>query len=92
MLSTTLATHLATPPPNTSVDALVEHYNTSLSLSLDCVAPPSLSDSVTETLIHCFISTGLDYCDAILTGLPSKTLDRQYAICSDLSCQGFNWH
>ena len=37
---------------------------------------PSLSDSVTETLIHCFISTRLDYCNAILTGLPSKTLDR----------------
>ncbi|KAK5851958.1 hypothetical protein PBY51_023469 [Eleginops maclovinus] len=37
---------------------------------------PSLSASVTETLIHCFISTRLDYCNAILTGLPSKTLDR----------------
>ena len=37
---------------------------------------PSLSDSVTQTLIHCFISTCLDYCNAILTGLPSKTLDR----------------
>ena len=37
---------------------------------------PSLSDSVTETLIHCFISTRLDYCNSILTGLPSKTLDR----------------
>ena len=32
---------------------------------------PSLSDSVTQTLIHCFISTRLDYCNAILTGLPS---------------------
>uniref|UniRef100_A0A8C5ALD5 Ryanodine receptor 2 n=1 Tax=Gadus morhua TaxID=8049 RepID=A0A8C5ALD5_GADMO len=28
LLSSTLATHLATPPPNTSVDGLVEHYNT----------------------------------------------------------------
>ena len=26
---------------------------------------PSLSDSVSETLIHCFISTRLDYCNAI---------------------------
>ena len=40
LMSSTLATHLATPPPNTSVDGLVEHYNTALSLSLDSVAPP----------------------------------------------------
>ena len=37
---------------------------------------PSLSDLVTETLFHCFISTRLNYCNAILNGLPSKSLDR----------------
>ena len=38
LLSSTLATHLATPPPNTYVDGLVEHNNTALSLSLESVA------------------------------------------------------
>lgn len=37
---------------------------------------PSLSDSVTETLIHAFITSRLDYCNGVLYGLPSKTLDR----------------
>ncbi|CAL8370539.1 unnamed protein product [Boreogadus saida] len=41
LLSSTLATHLATPPPNTYVDGLVEHYNTALSLSLDSLSRPS---------------------------------------------------
>lgn len=37
---------------------------------------PSLSNTVTETLIHGFISNRLDYCDGVLFGIPSKTLDR----------------
>ncbi|XP_053364370.1 deoxynucleoside triphosphate triphosphohydrolase SAMHD1-like [Clarias gariepinus] len=37
---------------------------------------PSLSVSVKETLIHSFISSRLDYCNAILSGLPNKALDR----------------
>ena len=36
----------------------------------------SLSESVAETLIHSFISSRLDYCNAILFGLPDTTLDR----------------
>lgn len=37
---------------------------------------PSLSKTVTETLTHSFISSRLDYCNAILLGLPNKALDR----------------
>ena len=37
---------------------------------------PSLSDSVTETLIHSFITSRLDYSNGVLSGLPSKALDR----------------
>ncbi len=37
---------------------------------------PSLSDSVAETLIHSFVTSRLDYCNAILYGVPNKTLDR----------------
>ena len=36
----------------------------------------SLSDSVTETLIHAFVTSRLDYCNGVLSGVPSKTLDR----------------
>lgn len=42
---------------------------------------PSLSDSVTETLIYSFISFSLDNGNAILSGLPDKAFDRlQYVI------------
>ena len=37
---------------------------------------PSLSNTVAETLIHGFISNRLDYCNGVLFGIPSKTLDR----------------
>ncbi|XP_041658863.1 uncharacterized protein LOC121519853, partial [Cheilinus undulatus] len=37
---------------------------------------PSLPDSVAETLIHAFITSCLDYCNGVLSGVPSKTLDR----------------
>ncbi|XP_041642854.1 uncharacterized protein LOC121509496, partial [Cheilinus undulatus] len=37
---------------------------------------PSLPDSVAETLIHAFITSRLDYCNGVLSGVPSKTLDR----------------
>ena len=41
---------------------------------------PSLSEPVAETLIHAFITSRLDYCNGVLSRLPSKTLDRlQYA-------------
>ncbi|XP_010776898.1 uncharacterized protein [Notothenia coriiceps] len=42
---------------------------------------PSLSDSVAETLVHAFITSHLDYCNGVLSGVPSKTLDRlQYVL------------
>ena len=37
---------------------------------------PSLSDSVAETVTHAFIISCLDYCNGVLFGVPSKTLDR----------------
>ena len=37
---------------------------------------PSLSQLVAETLIHAFITSRLDYCNEVLSRLPSKTLDR----------------
>ena len=37
---------------------------------------PSLSEPVAETLNHVFITSHLDYCNGILSRLPSKTLDR----------------
>ncbi|KAK5918591.1 hypothetical protein CgunFtcFv8_003341 [Champsocephalus gunnari] len=37
---------------------------------------PSLSDSVAEKLIHCFITSHLDYSNGLLSGVPSKTLNR----------------
>ncbi|CAM4325934.1 unnamed protein product [Leuciscus chuanchicus] len=36
----------------------------------------SLTDSVTETLIHAFITSRLDYCNGVLSGLPTKALSR----------------
>ena len=49
----------------------------------------SLSDSVTETLIHS-ISSSLAYCNATLSGLPSKTLNRlqyvQHSATKVLTC------
>lgn len=42
---------------------------------------PSLSDSVTETLINAFITSRLAYCNEVLYGLPSKDLNRlQYCM------------
>ena len=41
----------------------------------------SLSDSVAETLIHAFITSRLDYCNGVLSGVPGNTLDRlQYVL------------
>ncbi|KAG5274109.1 hypothetical protein AALO_G00159280 [Alosa alosa] len=37
---------------------------------------PSLTDSVTETLIHAFVTSRLVYCNGVLSGLPNKALDR----------------
>ena len=37
---------------------------------------PSLTHSVTETLIHAFITSRLDYCNGVLSGLPTKALSR----------------
>ena len=37
---------------------------------------PTLSSSAAETLIHAFISSRLDYCNSILYGLPSTTLQK----------------
>uniref|UniRef100_A0A8P4G516 Reverse transcriptase domain-containing protein n=1 Tax=Dicentrarchus labrax TaxID=13489 RepID=A0A8P4G516_DICLA len=37
---------------------------------------PSLSFSAAETLIHAFITSRIDYCNSILYGTPSKTLNK----------------
>ena len=37
---------------------------------------PFLSQSDTERLMHCFISSRLDYCNALLSGLPKKEVYR----------------
>ena len=37
---------------------------------------PILSLSEAEKLVHAFISSRLDYCNAILIGIPSKSLQR----------------
>ena len=35
---------------------------------------PLLSQADTEKLIHAFVSTRLDYCNALLAGLPQKSI------------------
>ena len=37
---------------------------------------PFLNQNDAEKLIHAFISSRLDYCNALFTGLPKKTTDR----------------
>lgn len=37
---------------------------------------PFLSLTTAETLIHAFITSRLDYCNALLTGLPAKSINR----------------
>ena len=37
---------------------------------------PSLSELAAETLIHALLTSCLEYCNGVLSELPSKTLDR----------------
>ncbi|XP_063069010.1 uncharacterized protein LOC134460561 [Engraulis encrasicolus] len=37
---------------------------------------PSLTPTSAETLIHAFVTSRLDYCNALLTGLPTKLINR----------------
>lgn len=37
---------------------------------------PSLSQPNTETLIHALVTSRLDYCNAVLTGIPTKLLNK----------------
>ena len=62
--------------PTLSFQSHINNVTRSAFYHLKNIARLRLSDSVTETLIHCFISTRLYYCNVILTGLPSKTLNR----------------
>ena len=44
---------------------------------------PFINQNDAEKLIHAFISSRLDYCNAILTGLPKKKLFRAHSkLCS----------
>ena len=56
---------------NTSPDLLSATSKTSPDSSR-----PSLSNSVAENLIHAFITSCLDYCNGVLSWVPSKALDR----------------
>lgn len=48
---------------------------------------PSLSYSVAETLIHNFIFSSPDYCNGVLSGIPSYN-----TVCVKLSCQDSYTH
>uniref|UniRef100_A0A8C6PS97 Reverse transcriptase domain-containing protein n=1 Tax=Nothobranchius furzeri TaxID=105023 RepID=A0A8C6PS97_NOTFU len=52
---------------------------------------PILSSIATETLIHAFISSKIDYCNSLLYGLPSTHI-KKTSVCSKLCCTAPHSH
>ncbi|XP_072556731.1 uncharacterized protein [Paramormyrops kingsleyae] len=64
--------------PTLSFEPHVKHITRTTFFHLKNIARlrPSLTFSAAETLIHAFITSRIDYCNSILYGSPSKTLNR----------------
>ncbi|XP_033827891.1 uncharacterized protein LOC117375687, partial [Periophthalmus magnuspinnatus] len=64
--------------PTLSFEPHVKHITRTAFFHLKNIARlrPSLTFCAAETLIHAFITSRIDYCNSILYGTPSKTLNR----------------
>ena len=64
--------------PSLSFDSHIKSITKSAFFQLRNISRlrPSLSDTSAETLIHAFVTSRLDYCNAVLYGVPNKSLAR----------------